>query len=134
MNNLKLANPKMMDVAVPENQRMGLNIDRQREVRCVDVAGLISDADDRYLMVDLREDGERAKRGVIPNSIHAPYSRLDQHLEMLSHASGKQIVFYCAAGERSAMAVKLAGGSGVKDCAHLPGGYDAWLQAGGAIR
>ena len=24
MNNLKLANPKMMDVAVPENQRMGL--------------------------------------------------------------------------------------------------------------
>ena len=134
MNNLKLANPKMMDVAVPENQRMGLNIDRQREVRCVDVAGLISDADDQYLMVDLREDGERAKRGVIPNSIHAPYSRLDQHLEMLSHASGKQIVFYCAAGERSAMAVKLAGGSGGKDCAHLPGGYDAWLQAGGATR
>ena len=26
MNNLKLANPKMMDVAVPENQRMGLNL------------------------------------------------------------------------------------------------------------
>ena len=79
----------------------------------------INNAGERYLMVDLRENGERVKHGVIPNSIHAPYSRLDQHLEMLS-LSGQQIVFYCAAGERSAMAVKLAGGSGVRNCAHLP--------------
>ncbi len=134
MNNLKLANPKMMDVAVPENQRMGLNLERQREVSCIDVGCLISDADEQYQMVDLREDGERAKHGVIPNSIHAPYSRLDQHLEMLTHALSKQIVFYCAAGERSAMAVKLAGGSGVKGCAHLLGGYDAWIKAGGATK
>ena len=134
MNNLKLANPKMMDVAVPENQRMGLNLERQREVSCIDVGCLISDVDEQYQMVDLREDGERAKHGVIPNSIHAPYSRLDQHLEMLTHASSKRIVFYCAAGERSAMAVKLAGGSGVKGCAHLLGGYDAWIKAGGATK
>ena len=39
MNNLKLANPKMMDVAVPENQRMGLNLERQREVPYVDAEG-----------------------------------------------------------------------------------------------
>ena len=69
MNNLKLANPKMMDVAVPENQRMGLNLERQREVAYVDADGVISNADERYLMVDLREDGERVKHGVIPNSI-----------------------------------------------------------------
>ncbi len=131
MNNLKLANPKMMDIAVPENQRMGLNLKRQREVPCVDAAGLFSDADEKFLMVDLREEGERAKHGVIPNSIHAPYSRLGQHLETLARASNRKIVFYCAAGERSAMAVKLAAGRGVNDCAHLPGGYEVWRQAGG---
>ena len=131
MNNLKLANPKMMDIAVPENQRMGLNLERQREVPCVDVAGLISDADEQFLMVDLREEGERLKHGVIPNSIHAPYSRLGQHLEMLAHASSRQIVFYCAAGERSAMAVKFAAGRGVNGCTHLLGGYEVWQQAGG---
>ena len=131
MNNLKLANPKMMDVAVPENQRMGLGLDRQREVSCIDAEKLLGWADEELLLVDLREDGERAKDGVIPGSIHAPYSRLDLHLEMLSHAAGKRVVFYCAAGERSAMAVNLAKGRGVDDCAHLPGGFGAWAMAGG---
>ena len=56
----------------------------------------------------------------------------DANQRFIYNASSKQIVFYCAAGERSAMAVKLAGGSGVRDCAHLPGGYEAWLRAGGA--
>ena len=32
MAGLNLPNPKMMDVAVPENIRMGMNLDRQREV------------------------------------------------------------------------------------------------------
>ena len=111
---------------------MGLNLKRQREVSCVDVDGLIDDVNELFLIVDLREEEERIKHGVIPNSIHAPYSRLYQHLDLLPHASSKQIVFYCAAGERSAMAVKLADGSGVQGCSHLPGGFEAWKQAGGA--
>lgn len=133
MANLKLANPKMMDVAVPENIRMGLTIDRQCEVATASSEDIIKSNADGMILVDLREDGERLKSGVIPGSIHAPYSRLDQHLPMLGAASDKRIVFYCAVGERSTMAVNIAHDSGLSTCAHIPGGFVAWMDAGGNI-
>ena len=133
MANLKLANPKMMDVAVPENIRMGLNIDRQCEVATVTPETIIADNAEGMMIVDLREEGERIKSGVIPGSVHAPYSRLDQHLDMLRQAEGRDVVFYCAVGERSTMAVNIARDRGVSGCAHIPGGFIAWAEAGGNI-
>jgi rhodanese-related sulfurtransferase len=133
MANLKLANPKMMDVAVPENIRMGLNIDRQCEVATVTPETIIADNAEGMMIVDLREEGERIKSGVIPGSVHAPYSRLDQHLDMLRQAEGRDVVFYCAVGERSTMAVNSARDRGVSGCAHIPGGFIAWAEAGGNI-
>ena len=133
MANLKLANPKMMDVAVPENMRMGLNIDRQCEVATIAPERIIADNAEGMVIVDLREEGERVKSGVIPGSVHAPYSRLDQHLDMLRQAEGRDVVFYCAVGERSTMAVNMARDRGVSGCAHIPGGFIAWAEAGGNI-
>ena len=133
MANLKLANPKMMDVAVPENMRMGLNIDRQCEVATIAPERIIADNAEGMVIVDLREEGERVKSGVIPGSVHAPYSRLDQHLDMLRQAEGRDVVFYCAVGERSTMAVNIARDRGVSGCAHIPGGFIAWAEAGGNI-
>tara|TARA_B100000886_G_C20387848_1_gene476905 strand:+ start:432 stop:1448 length:1017 start_codon:yes stop_codon:yes gene_type:complete len=133
MANLKLANPKMMDVAVPENMRMGLNFDRQREVATIAPERIIADNAEGMMIVDLREEGERVKSGVIPGSVHAPYSRLDQHLDMLRQAEGRDVVFYCAVGERSTMAVNIARDRGVLGCVHIPGGFIAWAEAGGNI-
>ena len=133
MANLKLANPKMIDVAVPENMRMGLNIDRQCEVATISPERIIADNAEGMMIVDLREDGERVKSGVIPGSVHAPYSRLDQHLDMLRQGEGRDVVFYCAVGERSTMAVNMARDRGVSGCAHIPGGFIAWAEAGGNI-
>ena len=133
MAGLNLPNPKMMDVAVPENVRMGLNLDRQREVATVTPESIIMDNAEGMLLVDLREEGERVKSGIIPGSVHAPYSRLDQHLGMLRQSGGRQIVFYCAVGERSTMAVNIAGGDGIPTCAHIPGGFVAWTEAGGNV-
>ena len=133
MAGLNLPNPKMMDVAVPENIRMGLNLDRQREVATVTPESIIMDNAEGMLLVDLREEGERVKSGIIPGSVHAPYSRLDQHLGMLRQSVGRQIVFYCAVGERSTMAVNIAGGDGIPTCAHIPGGFVAWTEAGGNV-
>ena len=133
MANLKLANPKMMDVAVPENMRMGLNIDRQCEVATIAPERIIADNAEGMMIVDLREECERVKSGVIPGSVHAPYSRLDQHLDMLCQAGGRDVVFYCAVGERSTMAVNIARDRGVSGCAHIPGGFIAWAEAGGNI-
>ena len=131
MSNLSLANPKMMDVAVPENMKMGVNLDRQHQVRVCEPESIIKSGGEDVLIVDLREEGERARFGVIPKSVHAPYSRLDQHLPMLTQAGGRPLVFYCAVGERSAMAVAIANESGVSECAHIPGGFKAWIDAGG---
>ena len=133
MAGLKLANPKMMDVAVPENIRMGLTIDRQCEVATMTPETIIAENAEGMMLVDLREEGERVKSGVIPGSVHAPYSRLDQHLDMLRQATGRDIVFYCAVGERSTMAVNIARERGVSACAHIPGGFIAWTEAGGNV-
>ena len=130
MNNLNLPNPKMMDVAVPENIKMGIDLERQREVNCVDVDKLATMPSTDYVLVDLREEGERHRHGVIQNALHAPYSQLDRHLSGLSIFAQKPVIFYCAAGERSAMAVRIAADSGVENIAHLPGGFAAWKREG----
>ena len=48
-------------------------------------------------------------------------------------ATGKTILFYCAYGERSAMAVEAAQDAGIATARHISGGLDAWKKAGGAV-
>ncbi|MGC6517635.1 MAG: MBL fold metallo-hydrolase [Candidatus Puniceispirillaceae bacterium] len=130
MNNLNLPNPKMMDVAVPENIKMGITLEAQKQVNFIDADSLAAKSKDDYLLIDLREEGERARHGAIKGAVHAPYSRFYEQLETLSAFGARPIVFYCAAGERSAMAVKLATDKGYDNVAHLLGGYSAWQDLG----
>src|ERR1700757_4942107 len=75
MNNLNLPNPKMMDVAVPANMRVGLAQEeiarRGWAVSAADALALNGRPD--VALVDLRERSEREKHGVIAGSLHAPY-------------------------------------------------------------
>jgi sulfur dioxygenase len=90
-------------------------------------------------IVDLREKSEREKHGIIPGSLHAPYPDLPQYiaaggmLHELAVATGKRVVFYCAYGERSAMAVEAAQNAGLATACHIEGGIDAWKKAGGPL-
>src|SRR2546423_5280420 len=116
MSKLKLANPKMMDVAVPANMRQGLAQDEIARkgwaVTPAQALALVGKPD--IALIDLRERSEREKHGVIPSSLHAPYPDLQENirpggmLHELATATAKRIVFYCAFGERSAMAVQAA--------------------------
>jgi rhodanese-related sulfurtransferase len=54
-------------------------------------------------------------------------------LQELAAATGKRIVFYCAFGERSAMAVQAAQDVGLKTARHIQGGIDAWKKANGPL-
>ncbi len=54
-------------------------------------------------------------------------------LHELAAATGKRIVFYCAFGERSAMAVQAAQDSGIKTACHIEGGIDAWKKVNGPL-
>jgi sulfur dioxygenase len=141
MNNLNLPNPKMMDVAVPANIRVGLHQDEIARkgwaVSALDALALRGRPD--ITLVDLRERREREKHGTIPGSLHAPYPDLYDNicvggmLHELANATGKRILFYCAFGERSAMAVQAAQDAGLKSACHIEGGIDAWKRARGPI-
>jgi sulfur dioxygenase len=141
MNGLNLPNPKMMDVAVPANMRVGFAQDaiaqRGWAVSAADAIKLIGRAD--VALIDLREKSEREKHGVIPGSLHAPYPDLQDHirpggmLHGLATATGKRILFYCAFGERSAMAVQAAQDAGIAAACHIHGGIAAWKNADGVL-
>jgi sulfur dioxygenase len=141
MASLNLPNPKMMDVAVPSNMKIGL---AQQEIAR---RGWALDAKNAIAMVgrpdiafvDLRETSEREKHGSIPGALHAPYGDLQKNigpggmLREVARASDRRIVFYCAFGERSAMAVQAAQDAGIVSALHVEGGLDAWRKAGGPL-
>jgi len=141
MNNLKLPNPKMMDIAVPANMHVGLHQDEIARkgwaVRAAEALALRDRSDVAF--VDLRERNEREKHGSIPGALHAPYVDLQENigsggmLHELAATTGKRILFYCAFGERSAMAVQAAQDAGLKTVCHIEGGIDAWKKAGGEL-
>lgn len=141
MNGLNLDNPRMMDVAVPNNMKIGLSqekvaqqgwaIDAEQALTYLDMAEAI--------LIDLRDEWEQQKYGLIPGSEHLPYSQLDDALAANGklwklNQQGKKAIFYCAYGERSAMAVEAAQLAGLKDSVHLTGGIDSWKNAGGEVQ
>jgi sulfur dioxygenase len=141
MSKLNLPNPKMMDVAVPANLRQGLAQDdvarKGWALTAVEAITLIGAPS--VTLVDLREQGERDKHGAIPGSLHAPYPDLADNirrggvLHELASATGKRIIFYCAFGERSAMAVQAAQDAGIASACHIQGGIAAWREARGRL-
>ncbi len=139
MNDLNLPNPKMMDVAVPANVRIGLSqADLRERGWSIDAADASSDLE-RLLLVDVREAEERKRHGALPRAVHVPYGEIDDALRAggtlrrLIEGHAGPVVFYCAFGERSAMATEQAHEAGVEAALNLEGGLDAWKAADGPI-
>ena len=141
MNNLKLANPKMMDVAVPANIKIGMHQDEIARcgwaVTAQEALDLVGRPD--VALVDLRERSERDRNGAIPGALHVPYQSLQESiapggmLHELAKSTSKRVVFFCAFGERSAMAVQAAQKAGLASACHIHGGIDAWKMASGPL-
>lgn len=141
MNNLNLANPAMMDVAVPANRTIGMAQDVLRDngwsISAAAAKTVVLDPD--IALIDLRDHGERCRHGEIPGSLHLPYTLLDEQLtagglvRTLCDSTGKRAVFYCAFGERSAMAVQAAREQGMTCAFHIDGGIAAWKEASGTV-
>ena len=141
MSNLKLPNPKMMDVAVPANMHVGLHQDdlakQGLSFTAREAIEILGRPD--VLLVDLRENSERAKHGTLPGALHAPYPGIEESLKPggmlreVATATRRRIIFFCAFGERSAMAVTAAREAGLANTAHVAGGIDAWKKAGGPV-
>jgi len=142
MAGLTLANPKMMDVAVPANLHQGLSQARTAErgwaYSAAAAKPLLGQAE--VALIDLREKRERERHGVIPGALYLSYHDLPAALapggalHLLDAIPGRILLFYCAFGERSAMAVEAAQNAGFATARHIEGGIAAWKAAGGALQ
>jgi rhodanese-related sulfurtransferase len=141
MAGLNLPNPKMMDVAVPANMHQGLHQEeltrRGWAMTPVAAKALLGRPD--AVPIGLRERAERERHGCIPGALHAPYPNLAENLgpggvlHELATATGKRLIFFCAFGERSAMAVQVAQDAGLDQACHIEGGMAAWKKAGAVL-
>lgn len=93
---------------------------------------------DGVLFVDVR-DAPELSAGMIPGAVHASRGMLEFHIDPESpyykheFDGAEELVFYCAAGARSALAAQRAAEMGLKNVSHVQGGFPAWKEVGGPI-
>ena len=91
------------------------------------------------VFVDLRDIRELDREGRVPGAFHCPRGMLEFWIDPASKyhkpvfAQDKRFVFFCAAGQRSALAALTAQRMGLTPVAHIGGGFGAWKAAGGPI-
>ena len=94
---------------------------------------------DDVQFIDIRDIRELERDGVIPGAFHAPRGMLEFWVDPESpyhkpvFAADKQLVLFCAAGWRSALATKELMDMGFTDVSHIEGGFSAWKAAGAPV-
>ena len=128
MENLNLPDPKMMDVAVPINLNLGIDYNKQKANNGIvptEFNKIIKDK--RSVLIDLREQIEINKEGVIIDSISVCFPKIRGYLKQnKAILTDKIILFYCAHGHRSTLAIKMAKSIQLSNCFHLIGGVKNW--------
>jgi rhodanese-related sulfurtransferase len=95
--------------------------------------------DPNVVFVDLRDSAELQREGKVPNAVHVNRGMLEFSIDPNYPAhnpvfnSGKKIMFYCAGGGRSALAAATAQEMGLKNVAHVAGGFRGWREVGGPV-
>jgi len=94
---------------------------------------------DDVLFVDLRDPRELDREGMIPGAFHCPRGMLEFWIDPESpyakpqFQGGKQFVFYCASGWRSALSARTAQEMGLEKVSHITDGFSGWKAAGGPV-
>jgi rhodanese-related sulfurtransferase len=110
------------------------------EVKTYTVAEVLAKSENKNVqIVDIR-DVRELKAGTVTNSMHAPRCMLEfwvdpespYHKKVWADES-KEFILFCGAGWRSALAAKTLQDMGMNNVAHIEGGYDAWVNAGGPV-
>ena len=107
------------------------------EVSVLDALDLVDK--EKILFVDIRDIREVAKTGRIPGARHVPRGMLEMWIDPGTpyhrdfFAEDNKFIFYCAGAWRSALAAKTAQDMGLEPVAHLEGGINSWINAGGPI-
>lgn len=129
MNNLNLSNPKMMDIAVPANQQLGINLERQKKINGLDVDAFYHKIkSEEYQLIDLRENNEIKKIGTIKNSLNIPFQDFLDSIKNNSSKFNKNLLLFCAIGERSTLATQVIRSYDIFNSYHLIGGIKEWIK------
>lgn len=143
MDNLKLAHPKQMDIAVPANLRSGkpeqsvaVEADPDWASVTFSFAGIweitpqaLEEKVRDVQVVDVREPSEfTGPLGHIPGAKLVPLGQLQARAGEMSR--DRPIVTVCRAGSRSAQAFNLLRQSGFQNVANLSGGMLRWRAEG----
>ena len=89
-------------------------------------------------IVDVREESQVAQSGKIKDAIHIPRGLIEFQLSAesttnpLNIKKDSDILIYCAAGIRAALAAKTLQDLGFENVFNL-GGLSEWVSSGGAI-
>jgi rhodanese-related sulfurtransferase len=89
-------------------------------------------------LVDIRDVRELQAEGTVPGSYHAPRGMLEfwvdpesPYFKKVFADEGREFVLFCGAGWRSALATKALQDMGMRNVAHIDGGYTEWVKQGG---
>lgn len=93
-------------------------------------------SDPNVQIVDIR-DVRELTAGTVVGSYHAPRGMLEFWVDPASpyHKplfadEGKEFILFCGAGWRSALATKTLQDMGMRNVAHIDGGYAEWVKRG----
>ncbi len=140
MNNLKLGQPKKIDVAVPANLNCGVRALATAEAATAGspfVAGEVVEVDPAWVaangatvfVVDVREPEEfHGELGRVAGSVLVPLATVAERAK--DWERGKPVVTLCRSGGRSLHAAHTLRELGFREVASMRGGMIAWNEAG----
>ena len=94
-------------------------------------------ADPAVQLVDIRDLRELDREGTVPGAFHAPRGMLEfwvdpasPYFKPIFADDNKEFILFCGAGWRSALATKTLQDMGMRNVAHIDGGYAEWQKQG----
>ena len=88
-----------------------------------------SDAGEKFLLVDVREDNEWAK-GHVPGAVHLSKGIIERDIEQRVPDTTAKVILYCGGGFRSALAAENLQKMGYTNVESMDGGWRGWVEAG----
>lgn len=88
-----------------------------------------SDAGEKFILVDVREDNEWSK-GHLPAAVHLGRGIIERDIEQRVPDTSAKIILYCGGGFRSALVADNLQKMGYSNVESMDGGWKGWLEAG----
>jgi rhodanese-related sulfurtransferase len=96
--------------------------------------------DPKIQLVDIRDGRELEREGTVPGCVNAPRGMLEfwvdpssPYFKPVFGDEDKEYILFCGAGWRSALAAKSLQDRGMKNVAHMDGGFTEWAKQGAPV-